>query len=113
MGARYLATMSTRFAIVEARVNPRNRNAVEEFARLCHIQSERRLKKSEVKRFARLQTQLMRTGVVTPLTKKVTEQHARVLYHSLPWWKKLSLRIRYALRVLRVRADAAWLRLRS
>lgn len=105
--------MTRRFAIIEARVNSRNRNAVEEFARLCHIQSERRLKKSEVKRFARLQTQLMRTGAVTPLTRRVTRQHARELYHSLPWWKKLSLRIRYALRPLLARITVIRFRLRS
>lgn len=105
--------MSIRFAIIEARVNSRNRRAVEEFARLCRIRRDRPLKKGEAKRFIRLQTQLMRSGAITPLTRRVTRQHARELYHSLPWWKKLSLRIRYALRPLLARITVIRFRLRS
>jgi hypothetical protein len=101
-----------KFAIVEARINARNRSAVEDFARLAGISTERKLKPAESKRFARLQTQLMRTGVVVPLTKQVVTQHARVLYHSLPWWKKLSLRARYYLRSVRNRVEVLRLRIR-
>ena len=105
--------MSTKFAIVDARVNARNRAAVESFVRLAGVSAERRLKPVEAKRFARLQTQLMRTGVVVPLTRKLVTDHARATYHALPWRKKFWLRILYALRVIRVRFDALRLRLRS
>lgn len=105
--------MSSKFAIVDARVTAQNRAAVADFVRLAGKSTERKLKPTESKRFARLQVQLMRAGVVVPMTKKIVTQHARALYHSLPWWKKLSLRAWYALRVMRARIDATWLRLRS
>lgn len=105
--------MSNKFAIVEARVTARNRAAVERFARLAGVSTERKLKPAEAKRFARLQVQLMRTGVVVPLTRKLVTDHARALYQSLPWHKKLWLRILYGLRAARARFDVLRLRLRS
>lgn len=105
--------MSNKFAIVDARVNARNRAAVEDFARLANASTGRKLKPAEAKRFARLQTQLMRTGVVVPLTRKLVTDHARALYQSLPWRKKLWLRVLYGLRVVRSRLDMLRLRLRS
>ena len=101
-----------KFGIVEARVNARNRAAVEDFVRLAGVSAERKLKPAEAKRFARLQTQLMRTGAIVPMTKKIVTSHARELYHLLPWWKKLSLRVRYYLHVARTRFDVLRLRLR-
>lgn len=95
----------SKFAIVDRRVNRGNQAAVAEFARLAGISVDRKLKPAEAKRFARLQTQLMRIGVVVPLTKAIVTQHARVLYRSLPWWKKLSLRVRYWLRSLRTKYE--------
>lgn len=99
-----------RFAICDARVTRDNRRAVEEFARLATTSSQRKLKPGEAKRFARLQTQLMRSGVIVLLTKQVVTDHARALYAALPWWQKLMLRVRYYLHQLRVRFE---LRLRS
>lgn len=101
-----------RFAIVERRVNSQNRSAVEHFARLARASTERKLKPVETKRFARLQTQLMRTGVIIVLTKKVVTDQARAIYSALPWWKKLSLRVRYHMRGMRNRAEWHWMRLR-
>jgi hypothetical protein len=102
-----------RFGICDARVTRDNRRAVDEFARLATASSQRKLKPSEVKRFARLQTQLMRTGVIVLLTKTVVTDHARALYKSLPWWRKLVLRARYYARELRVRLEVWKLRLKS
>lgn len=105
--------MANKFAVVDARVNARNRAAVEDFVRLAGVSTERKLKPAEVKRFARLQTQLMRAGVVVPMTRKLVTDHARAVYRALPWHKKLWLRILYGLRVLRARFDALRLRSRS
>jgi hypothetical protein len=101
-----------RFAIVDRRVNGQNRTAVQTFARLANASTERALKPAEAKRFARLQVQLMRTGVVVLLTKKVVTDHARAIYAALPW-KKLLLRVRYHVRSVRNRLAWHWLRLRS
>lgn len=90
-----------RFAVVDARVNRLNARSVQEFTQLVTTSSARKLKPNEAKRFARLQTQLMRTGVVVLLTKQVVTDHARALYSALPWWKKAKLRVFYYLRVLR------------
>lgn len=86
-----------RFAIVEARINRMNRGAAAEFSKLAGVSAQRKLKPNEAKRFARLQTQLMRSGVIVPLTKQVVRDHARALYASLPWWRKLGLRVRFYL----------------
>lgn len=106
-----------RFAIVEARVNNHNRSAVASFARLVNASTERKLKPAECKRFGRLQTQLMRQGAIILLTRQVITAQARALYSSLPWWKKLSLRVRYHMRGLRNRfawrVERVRLRLRS
>lgn len=96
-----------RFAIVDARVTRDNRRSVEEFGRLASTSAQRLLKPNEAKRFARLQTQLLRDGVVVPLTKKVLTEHAQALYASLPWWKKLKLRALFHLRN-RLIALRAW-----
>lgn len=105
-----------RFAIVERRVNGQNRTAVQAFARLAMASTERKLKPAESKRFARLQTQLMRSGAVVLLTRAVVTKHARAIYSALPWWKKLWLRARYHMRGvrnrLRHRFDILRLRLR-
>jgi len=89
-----------RFAIVEARVTVLNRMKVQEFSRLAKISTERQLRPSEAKRFAFLQTRLMRSGAVVLLTKKLVTDQARAMYRALPWHMKLSLRLRYRLRVV-------------
>lgn len=102
-----------RFAICDAKVTRFNKRSVDEFAQLATVSSQRKLKPNEAKRFARLQTQLMRSGVVVPLTKQVVTHHARQLYASLPWWRKLTLRARFRLRQLRARFEVLKLRLKS
>lgn len=102
-----------RFAVVDARVNRLNARAVQEFTQLVTTSTQRKLKPNEAKRFARLQTQLMRTGVIMLLTKQVVTDHARALYAALPWWKKARLRVFYYLRVLRGRLSMRRLRLKS
>jgi len=91
-----------RFAICDSRVTRDNRRQVEEFARLATTSTQRRLKPNEAKRFGRLQTQLMKTGVVVLLTNKVVREQARSIYRALPWRKKVALRARYWLRRVRV-----------
>lgn len=66
--------------------------------RLTKTSTERKLKPGEAKRLARLQTQLMRGGIVAPVNQELVRQQARALDQSLPWWKKLRLKVRYHIR---------------
>jgi hypothetical protein len=102
-----------RFAVVDARVNRLNVRQVQEFTQLVTASTARKLKPNEAKRFARLQTQLMRTGVIMLLTKQVVTDHARALYAAMPWWKRAKLRVFFHLRVLRGRLNMWKLRLKS
>jgi hypothetical protein len=102
-----------RFAVVDARVNRLNVRQVQEFTQLVIASTARKLKPNEAKRFARLQTQLMRTGVIMLLTKQVVTDHARALYAAMPWWKRAKLRVFFHLRVLRGRLNMWKLRLKS
>jgi hypothetical protein len=106
-------TNAMKFAVCDSRVTRTNRRDVEDFVRLAQKSQEQQLKPSESKRFVRLQTRLMRERVVVPVTKKVVTDIARDIYKALPWWKKLSLRVRFMLRMIRVRFDVVKLRLRS
>jgi hypothetical protein len=116
VGAAYFYGMTPtnlmKFAIVDSRVTRFNRRGVNEFVRLARISTERKLKPNEVKRFAFLQTSLMRDGVVVFATKKIVTDIARNLYKSLPWRKKLSLRAKFFLRVIWSRFASLRLRLR-
>lgn len=101
-----------RFGICDSRVTRDNRRAVEEFARLATKSSHTKLKPGEVKRFARLQTQLMKTGVVVPLTREIVKEQARAVYAAMSWRHKLGLRVRYYLRALVARFEFLKIRLR-
>jgi hypothetical protein len=107
-----MSTNGPRFAIRQERVTRHNQHAVDEFAQLANVSRQRKLKASEAKRFARLQTQLMRSGTVTLLTKELVTQQARMIYRSLPWWHKLALRVRFYWRITGARFEVLRLKLR-
>jgi hypothetical protein len=102
-----------RFAVVDARVNRFNARSVQEFTRLVTTSTQRKLKPNEAKRFARLQTQLMRTNVIVLLTKQAVTEQARAIYAAMPWWQKAKLRAFFYLRELRGRLTMWKLRLKS
>lgn len=107
-----MANGGLKFAINDSRVTRSNRRDVERFAELASRSRYRDLKPAESKQFARLQTQLHRQGVLVVLTREIVKSAARDVYASLPWWKKLSLRARYSMRVVRAWFEAMTLRLR-
>lgn len=103
-----------RFVIHENKIlTTQTRRTVAEFAQLTKTSTERKLKPAEAKRIARLQTQLLRAGIISPVNQELVRQQARALYHSLPWWKKLRLRVRFHIKLTLMRIEAFWLQLQK
>lgn len=90
------------YAVNNERVNVSNEKDVKEFVRLDKKKiSKGHLKGSEVKRYVRIKTRLMKKGVIRVISRKTLVNQTREMYNSYPWWKKLSLRIKYY--VMRIR----------
>lgn len=82
-----------RYLVVERKVNRGNRRDVEDLRRLTMKGAT--LNEAGMKKLVRLQTRLMKEGVIVPYTRDQARTAMVEAYKAFPLWKRASLRVRF------------------
>jgi hypothetical protein len=82
----------------EAIRQPRTRDETVDYldyVRLRTIRVSKPLSKSEAKRYLRVRTRLVKTGVIRPVTQERLRKVAMESYRQLPWYKRMRMRAKF------------------